>query len=69
MRAHIETYEAVAERCDSFQEKSNTSDNSITNSTSDSRDISCTNCMHFTDDKYCELDLYDQILVNHKIEE
>lgn len=66
MRADNKTYEAVAKRCDAFDSKSDTS---VTNSTSDSENISCTNCNHFTDDKYCELDLYDQILTNHKIED
>lgn len=64
MRSDNETYEAVAKRCDSFSAKSNTS---VTNSTSESKNVSCTNCNHFTNNSYCELDLYDQIMVNHDL--
>lgn len=65
MRADSKTYVEVAKNCSAFAPKNET--NTFTNSSSESG-VSCTNCRHFTENKYCELDLYDQILVNHDIQ-
>ncbi len=65
MRASFETYRKVAKACSAYEPMSETR---ISNSCCDTGDISCTNCKHFDENKYCKLDLYDQILVNHKIQ-
>lgn len=65
MRSDMKTYEAVAFRCDSFSPIQGTS--TVTNSTRDNC-VSCTNCSHFTNDKYCELDLYDQIVETNNLD-
>ena len=44
------------------------SDTKISNSCCDTSEISCTNCKHFDEDKYCVLDLYDKIVENHGIQ-
>ncbi len=64
MRANTNTYEDVAQRCSAFVAKQDS--NTFSNSTSE-KTVSCTNCKHFSQEKYCELDLYDQIVVNHNI--
>jgi len=67
MRASYETYEEVAERCSEFHPATKMS--SYSNSYSDKQDVSCANCKHFDEDKYCKLDLYDQIAENHHLDE
>ena len=66
MRASYQAYEEVARHCSQFN--SATKSDSYTNSYSDKQDISCANCKNFDEEKYCKLDLYDQITKNHKIE-
>lgn len=65
MRASFETYRKVAKECSAYEPMS---ESRMTNSCNDTSDISCTNCKHFDEEKYCVLDLYDQIVVNHKIQ-
>jgi len=67
MRASYETYEEVAERCSEFNPAIRK--NSYTNSYSEKQDVSCANCKNFDEDKFCKLDLYDQITENHHLEE
>lgn len=66
MRANFETYRQVAKACSAYEP---ISENKMTNRCCDTSDISCTNCRHFDEEKYCRLDLYDQIVQNHKIEQ
>lgn len=66
MRSDSQTYETVARHCSSFTPV-NTND-SYSNAVTDSPErVSCVNCRHFTSEKYCELDLYDQIVANRKL--
>lgn len=60
MRASTETYEQVAERCSEF--KPCDKHDIISNSSCCECKVSCTNCQHFTNEKYCELDIYDKIV-------
>jgi len=64
MRASFETYCKVAKACSAYEPASETK---ISNSCGDTNDISCTNCKHFDDNKYCVLDLYDEIVEKHNI--
>ena len=65
MRASFETYRKVAKACSAYEPMS---DAKISNSCCDTNDISCTNCKHFDEEKYCVLDLYDKIVENHGIQ-
>lgn len=65
MRASFETYRKVAKECSAYEPMSETR---ITNSCCDTSNISCTNCKHFDEEKYCVLDLYDQIVQNHNFQ-
>lgn len=65
MRASSETYRKVAKACSAYEPMS---DNKISNSCCDKDEISCTNCKHFDEAKYCVLDLYDKIVENHGIQ-
>lgn len=62
MRASFETYRKVAKACSAYEP---TSETKISNGCCDTSDISCTNCKHFDEDKYCVLDLYDEIVEKH----
>ncbi len=65
MRASFETYRKVAEACSAYEPMS---EGKMTNSCCDTENISCTNCKHFDENKYCVLDLYDEIVQNHNIQ-
>lgn len=65
MRASFETYRKVAEACSAYEPMS---EGRMTNSCCDTENISCTNCKHFDENKYCVLDLYDEIVQNHNIQ-
>jgi hypothetical protein len=65
MRANFETYRKVAEACSAYEPMS---EGRMTNSCYDTDNISCTNCKHFDENKYCVLDLYDEIVKNHNIQ-
>lgn len=65
MRASSETYRKVAKACSAYEPKNK---DQMTNSCGDTCEISCTNCKHFDAEKYCVLDLYDQIVENHGIQ-
>lgn len=66
MRADTQTYQKVAEHCSSFKAKHCTSCG-CTNTTSEGAGITCVNCSHFDDHgAYCKLDLYDDIMRDHK---
>jgi hypothetical protein len=65
MRANFETYRKVAEACSAYEPMS---EGRMTNSCCDTDNISCTNCKHFDENKYCVLDLYDEIVKNHNIQ-
>ncbi|MGO1469710.1 MAG: hypothetical protein ACTHW2_06785 [Tissierella sp.] len=58
--ASLEQFRKIATHCSRYNPKSNR-DNSLTNSVEAKHD-SCVNCSHFTDEKYCELDLIDKVL-------
>ncbi len=61
MRASYDTYKDVAENCSEFMPIHEV--DSYSSSTKEKEDnVSCTNCKHFDDDKYCELDLFDKIV-------
>lgn len=66
MRATNKVYEEVAEHCSGFSPV--TASNSYVDSYSNTSETSCTNCGHFNDKEYCELDLYDQIVENRNID-
>ena len=65
MRASFETYRKVAEACSAYEPMS---EGKMTNSCCDTENVSCTNCKHFDENKYCVLDLYDEIVQNHNIQ-
>lgn len=65
MRASFETYRKVAEACSAYEPMS---EGRMTNSCCDTENVSCTNCKHFDENKYCVLDLYDEIVQNHNIQ-
>lgn len=65
MRAKSETYEKVAQHCSEYTQK--LQDDSFSNCENCDK-CSCTTCQHFTDDAYCDIDLYDQIVYNHNFE-
>lgn len=65
MRSDSETYEKVAHNCSAFSPAG--VEKGFTNSVSNAGKISCVNCRHFTDEKYCELDLYDEIVENNNL--
>lgn len=69
MRASEKAYEKVAEKCSAFEPKKKK--DTVSNSTCETChcNVSCTNCKHFADDEHCVLDLYDQIVSNHDIDE
>lgn len=64
MRASKEDYEKVAKNCSSYDRSTKAA---YKNSASDVEGISCLNCSHFDENKYCKLDLYDKIKKNHNI--
>lgn len=68
MRSDSNTYQKVAEHCSSFDPKKDSDTFKSLYSDSENSEISCTNCKHFDKDAFCKLDLYDQIVVNHKFQ-
>lgn len=56
-------YENVAEHCSSYCTAGGCN---CTNSAG-VRAISCTNCKHFADNEYCDLDLFDQIVQENNL--
>lgn len=67
MRSDSTTYKKVAEHCSSFDPKKDKDTFQSLYNDSENSEISCTNCKHFDEDAFCKLDLYDQIVVNHKL--
>lgn len=65
MRSDSKTYEAVAQNCSAFSPVG--TEKGFSNSVSNAGQVSCVNCKHFTDGKYCELDLYDEIVENKNL--
>lgn len=64
MRASHEKYNVVAKNCSEFLSKEK--ENSMTNSISEEKiNVSCENCHHFDENKFCKLDIYDKIVENH----
>lgn len=62
MRAEQKTYEQVAEHCSEFAPcHCEHCDTTFKSMYSDGPSVSCTNCKHFDQNKYCKLDLFDQI--------
>jgi hypothetical protein len=67
MKKDAKTFHAVAERCTRFSPScTNCGCGSAANSTA-SEDISCEKCEHYTPDKVCALDLYQEIVSNHNL--
>lgn len=65
MRASYETYEQVAKRCSAYEQVPT---DQISNKACEcGGEKSCTNCRHFDSEKYCKLDLYDQIVKDHQL--
>lgn len=67
MRANKETYEEVAEHCSSFSPVSCSHCAGTFSNSYDEEEVSCTKCKHFDEEKYCKLDLFDQIVKNRDI--
>lgn len=65
--ASLEQFRKIAIYCDSYSPKT-TYNSSLTSSTMMERD-SCTNCKHFTNQKYCDLDLIDKVLSSLSMEQ
>lgn len=65
MSENRKTYEEVASRCSKFQSIYNT--DVFQSMYSDGPCESCVNCHNFTNEKYCNLDLFDQIVNNHRL--
>ncbi|TCK97768.1 hypothetical protein EDC19_0170 [Natranaerovirga hydrolytica] len=63
MRANFEEYSFVAHKCSSY--KPDNPNEAFAASVGD--DISCLNCKHLEQDGHCQLDLYDEIMTNHKM--
>lgn len=62
MRASLNTYQKVAENCSEYRRTAQPY--APVNSTRESEIPSCTNCAHFTNKEFCDLDLYDKIVEN-----
>ena len=68
MRADEKTYEEVAEHCSEFApHHCDKCDTTFKSMYSDGPEVSCTNCRHFDEQKYCVLDLFDQIVENRNL--
>lgn len=66
--ASLEQFRKIATHCTQYNKK--TDDNSsLTNSFSLLEYESCTNCIHFTVQKYCKLDLIDKVLSSLSMEQ
>ncbi len=66
MKKDAKTFKEVAERCTRFA-LSDECHCDAKNSTSTQESVSCKNCKHYTPDKVCTLDLYEEILENHHL--
>lgn len=64
MKATSETYEKVAENCSSFEPIAK--NDSYSNKAGEDCHISCKTCTHFDTQNHCDLDLYDEIVNQHK---
>lgn len=65
MRSSEKIYEEVAERCSSY-----VPDDCNCSTRNDMKEkVSCTTCKHFVDGAYCDIDLYDQIVMSHKLDQ
>ncbi len=64
MRDSKKMYEEVAVRCSAYAPKDGGSKNSMSESK-----VSCATCKHFTREEYCDIDLYDAIVENHKLKQ
>ena len=62
MRISKEMYEEVAERCSAYDYDCKDQKNGQYKNSYPSK--SCLNCIHFSDEEYCRLDLYDPIAHN-----
>lgn len=63
MRASKSTYKNVAKNCSAYAAKDCCTNKAINKS--GDVEVSCTTCKHFSDDKYCKLDLFDPIVSDH----
>lgn len=63
MRSTEKIYEEVAERCSAYEPDGCGCKNSA------KEKVSCVTCKHFVDGAYCDIDLYDQIVANHKLDQ
>lgn len=67
MRADTKTYQEVAEKCSEFAPcHCENCDTTFKSMYSDGPSVSCTNCKHFDENKYCKLNLFDKIVENNK---
>lgn len=57
-------YESVAKLCSAYEQRQ--SAGQASNSTGKVT-VSCENCTHFDEDRYCKLDLFDPIAREHNI--
>ncbi|MCR5793357.1 MAG: hypothetical protein K6G65_09330 [Lachnospiraceae bacterium] len=64
MATHSMTYEEVAMECSRFRPTDGAGSKNPT-SLAKTQNVSCKNCYYFEDNRYCVLDLYDQIVMNH----
>ncbi len=63
MKKDAKTMKEVAERCTKYCRCDNCN---CSNSSMDEA-ISCRNCMHYTPEKVCDIDLYAEIVDNHDL--
>lgn len=67
MKASNKVYEEVANYCSAYSPSQKAE--YATNSTNAKIIASCTNCRHFTDGHYCDINLYDKIVKEKNLAE
>ncbi|MCD7825135.1 MAG: hypothetical protein LUH14_04120 [Clostridiaceae bacterium] len=65
MKKDAKTFKEVAERCTRFSPSEECQCGAKNSTAAD--DVSCKNCKHYTPDKVCTLDLYEEIMQNHQL--
>lgn len=65
--ASLEQFRKIATHCTEYNKK--TEDISSLKNNASLEYESCTNCTHFTTEKYCELDLIDKVLSSLSMEQ
>lgn len=62
--ANEQLYKKVAELCSEFKAKKGA--DTYSNTTGESKNVSCTTCAHFVNE-HCNIDYLDKIVANHDL--